>query len=261
MLGIIGVIAFLTVLTLSLVITRIATVALTMTGLSSEAAEFQARSAFTGTGFTTSEAEKIVNHPVRRRIVTLLMIARSAGLVTILISVMLSFASLESDSQRLWRLVWLTGGVFLLWVVSRRAFFRRHLSRMIEWALQKWTSLDTRDYESLLKLSGQYTVNEFQVTRGGWLADKTLKDCRLFDEGVLILGIYRSDGSYIGAPKGRTQIYAGDTLILYGRQETLRELNQRRNNAQGNMAHDRAVSKQKSQEEQEEIQDIEKRRE
>lgn len=63
MLGVIGVIAFLIVLTLSLVITRIATVALTMTGLSSEAAEFQARSAFTGTGFTTAEAEKIVNHP------------------------------------------------------------------------------------------------------------------------------------------------------------------------------------------------------
>ena len=63
MLGVIGVIAFLIVLTLSLVITRIATVALTMTGLSSEAAEFQARSAFTDTGYTTPEAEKIVNHP------------------------------------------------------------------------------------------------------------------------------------------------------------------------------------------------------
>jgi hypothetical protein len=52
---------------------------------------------------------------------------------------------------------------------------------------------------------------------------------------------------------------AGDTLILYGRQESLKELNQRRDDAQGNMAHDRAVSKQKSQEDHEEMQDLEKR--
>jgi hypothetical protein len=65
--GIVGIIALLTVLVLSLLITRVATVALTMTGLSQEAARFQARSAFTGTGFTTKEAEDVVNHPVRRR--------------------------------------------------------------------------------------------------------------------------------------------------------------------------------------------------
>lgn len=66
MVGIIGIVAFLTVLALSLTITRVATLVLAMTGLSWEAARFQARSAFTGTGFTTSEAESIVSHPVRR---------------------------------------------------------------------------------------------------------------------------------------------------------------------------------------------------
>ena len=89
MVGIIGIVALLTVLGLSLVITRLATMALVMTGLSEEAARFQARSAFTGTGFTTSESEKLVNHPVRRQIVMLLMILRSAGLISIVISLIL----------------------------------------------------------------------------------------------------------------------------------------------------------------------------
>jgi len=40
-------------LLLSLLITRIATIALSVTGLSRETARFQARSAFTGVGFTT----------------------------------------------------------------------------------------------------------------------------------------------------------------------------------------------------------------
>ena len=53
MIGVLGIAAFLTVLSLSLVITRITTIALIHTGLSHKAARFQARSAFTGTGYTT----------------------------------------------------------------------------------------------------------------------------------------------------------------------------------------------------------------
>lgn len=62
-----SIVSLLLILTLSILITRIATVALTHTGLSREAARFQARSAFTDVGFTTSESEKVVNHPERRR--------------------------------------------------------------------------------------------------------------------------------------------------------------------------------------------------
>jgi hypothetical protein len=47
---------------------RVATSALVMTGMARESARFQARSAFLGVGFTTGEAESVVDHPVRRRI-------------------------------------------------------------------------------------------------------------------------------------------------------------------------------------------------
>mgnify|MGYP001044033985 CR=1 FL=1 len=47
MVGIIGIVAFIIVLGLSLLVTRVATVALSMTGLSHQVAKFQARSAFT----------------------------------------------------------------------------------------------------------------------------------------------------------------------------------------------------------------------
>jgi hypothetical protein len=56
--AVVGIIAFLTVLCLSLIVTRIATVALTYTGLSRQAAALQARSAFRGTGFTISEPKR-----------------------------------------------------------------------------------------------------------------------------------------------------------------------------------------------------------
>ena len=62
----IAALTLLVVLTLSIVVVRAGAVALRLTGIPEEVARFQARSAFTGAGFTTSESEAIVNHPVRR---------------------------------------------------------------------------------------------------------------------------------------------------------------------------------------------------
>lgn len=58
-------ITLLVILTVSVVVVRAAAVALRLTGMPVEVARFQARSAFTGTGFTTSESEAIVNYPIR----------------------------------------------------------------------------------------------------------------------------------------------------------------------------------------------------
>jgi hypothetical protein len=245
MLGILGIIALLTVLGLSLVITRLASIALEMTGLSREVATLQARSAFTGTGFTTSESEKVVNHPVRRRIVMMLMILRSAGLVTVIISVILSFVSAGDAQHRLFRLVWLIGGVAGLLALAHLPFVNRGLERVIGWALNRWTDLDVRDYSRLLNLSGDYGVTEVNIREGDWVEDKDLKECDLGQEGVTVLGIQRSDGGYVGAPHGDTTVYAGDTLIVYGRSDTLEDLDQRRRGGAGDVAHQQAVGEQK----------------
>jgi len=244
MAGVIGIIALLTVLALSLVITRLATIALTMTGLSREAASFQARSAFTATGFTTRESEDVVGHPVRRRIVMLLMILRSAGLVTIVLSLILSFVGPAREARRLARLLWVVGGALTLLIVAHLPVVSAGLERLISWALNRWTDLDVRDYARLLKLSGPYTVTEMHVDESDWVEDKQLRQCNLAGEGVIVLGVQRSSGQYVGAPRGTTCIHAGDTLILYGRSDVLRELDQRRGGGAGDAAHERSVDDQ-----------------
>lgn len=72
------------VVALSALITKVATIALMHTGLSTQSARFQARSAYTAAGFTTSESEKIMNHPVRRKIIFNLMLIGNAGIVTVM---------------------------------------------------------------------------------------------------------------------------------------------------------------------------------
>ncbi|MEZ6097718.1 MAG: hypothetical protein R3E01_01980 [Pirellulaceae bacterium] len=89
--------SLLTVLTLSFLITRFGTAALALTGVSYELARLQAVSAFTGVGFTTSESERIVSHPARRRILIVLMILGNAGIVTAVSTLILSFTGADDQ--------------------------------------------------------------------------------------------------------------------------------------------------------------------
>ena len=109
----------------SLLITRIATMALTLTGLSREVARFQARSALSGVGFTTSEAESVVTHPIRRRIVLVLMLAGSAGIVTVMATLLLSFVNADRE-QAFLRLAVLAGGLAGILVISKSPLVSAH---------------------------------------------------------------------------------------------------------------------------------------
>src|SRR5919106_4044429 len=110
---------------LALLVMRVATVILTLTGLSRESARFQVRSAMTGVGFTTSETEAVVNHPVRRRVVMLLMLIGSAGVITAMTTLIVSFARADREGA-LWRSLLLAGGLAgVLLLPPRRAFVRR----------------------------------------------------------------------------------------------------------------------------------------
>lgn len=141
-------------LTLSLLITRIATVALTLTGMSRESARFQARSAFTGVGYTTTGTEQIVGHPMRRRIVMLLMLLGNIGLVTVVSALMLSFLG-DPQGRGSLGIPLLIVGIVVLSVAAVSRWLDRRMCAVIEWALRKWTDIDTRDYASVLHLSGR----------------------------------------------------------------------------------------------------------
>jgi hypothetical protein len=239
-----AVISIIVVLTLSLIITRIATIALTLTGLSRESAKFQARSAFTGVGFTTSEAEKVVNHPVRRRILLMLMLLGNAGIVTAISSIILTFVGTGSSVGWFWRLVWLILGLSVFWTVATSSWIDRRLSPFITWSLKRWSKIDARDYARVLHLAGEYGIVEMEVEEQDWLAHNSLSELDLSREGVLVLGIQRTDGRYVGAPKGTTQVFPGDTLILYGRSPVLADIDRRRADSSGELAHRQRIIEQ-----------------
>ncbi len=240
----IAVVSVLLVLTISVLVMRVASVALVHTGMGREAARFQARSAFTGAGFTTSEAESVVSHPVRRRIVAWLMLAGNVGIVTAMSSLLLSFVDMRGSQGAWLSLGVLVAGLMSLLVVSSSAWVDRYLCRVISWALKRFTQLDARDYASLLHLREDYGVSDLRVQPGEWLSGSTLAEAGLSMEGILVLGFECPGGQFIGAPAQDTEIRERDRLLLYGRTPRIAEIDRRRRNGDGERSHVAAVAEQ-----------------
>jgi len=87
---------------------------------------------------------------------------------------------------------------------------------------------DKVDFEDLdlrqrLTLARGYAVAEVIVGAKSELADKTLREAALRDKDIAVLSINRN-GQIIPNPRGDREMLAGDLLLCYGKQTTLREL-------------------------------------
>lgn len=234
------------VVALSLLVTRIATVILSATGLSQQAARFQARSAFTGSGFTTSESEDVVNHPVRRKVIMWLMFLGNAGIVAGAGTLIIGFRHGGAGGPG-GQVLELGLGLLALLYLSKNRWVDRRLTALISRALRRFTDLPTRDLDGLLDLHGDYAVSELAVAEGDWVADATLAQLDLRDEGVVVLGVNRPDGRYLGAPVGDTWLEPGDVLILYGEEQALNEIDHRPAGEDGDARHAEAVKRHRAQ--------------
>lgn len=233
-----AVLSLLLVLALSMLVIRVGSVALLMTGVSEDVASFQALSAFSGAGFTTDEAESMVTDPARRRITAILIRLGSVGLATSIATLLLSFVGAGPATPE--RLLVLLLGVGALVGLARSTAFHRMLTPLIERTLDRYTTLQLRDYASLLHLQQDYRIVEIDVENETWLAHQRLEDLDLTREGVLVLGVVRPDDGYIGAPQPTLELRPQDRIIAYGRNHRLQELSLRKTGNQ--KAHRDAVA-------------------
>lgn len=224
MVSTVALLSLVVIVALTLVVIRVGTVALMMTGLSRDVAQFQALSAFSGAGFTTTEAEQMMASPERRAIIKNLIRLGSLGVITAIGSLVVSFAGAENAGFEEYVLVGI--GCLVLYIAARSKMLDAILTPVIQTLLAQTTSLELRDYTELLGLQGEFGVAEVLVEEGEWLCGKEIQSLRLPAEGVLVLGIERADG-YVGAPPPELEIRDGDTLVAYGPRERLVELSER----------------------------------
>lgn len=195
-------------------IVRVASVAMRLTGMSEGQARFQALSALSGTGFTTSESEMIVNYPIRRKIIAILMVVGNLGIVSLFSTFMISF--LRTDAQLsliLSQIAWMVIGVGGLFLFLTNKRFDTFLCGVISRYLQKFTRLGKRRFDRLLQLADGVSIVEHHLAFG------EAKDRHEFLSDypeLSLLALRSSEGeTLIDAPDGQ-KLNHGDALILSG---------------------------------------------
>jgi hypothetical protein len=208
----------------SLFAVRVGATALMMTGLSWDTASFQSYSAFFGVGFTTREAEMVVNHPVRRRIIRDLILAGNVGLTSGLATLVVTL--MQTAGTR--HLLFVVGGVvvclIILMALSRVGWLQRFFDRAIQRTLERTGMVRALDYELLLRIQHGYVVSEIEVLPDTWLAGRELRVSRPWDRGVIILSVQRNGEMVPGLPGPTDVILSGDILTAYGKEKSLQSM-------------------------------------
>jgi len=206
---------FLVVAVITTAFTKLATGALIATGVPPESAAFQARSAFSGAGFTTVEAENVVNHPVRRRIIGTTMFVGSLGTPTLVVTVLVGFIAPGPGSTVERTLVTVSGVLLIAMMVFNKPYQRwlqgigiRYVRRRLEPAL-------SAEPAELLVLSDTMAVQSIRLGETPPDGPRSLRALANALPEVVVLGIRRGS-DYIGEPPVDVELHAGDELIVYG---------------------------------------------
>lgn len=210
----IAALSLLVILGISFFLIRLASVALKLTGMAESNAKFQAISALTGTGFTTTEAEMIANFPIRRKIVSWLMILGNLGIVSVLSTLMISFVRTDANVEAiLTQLAWMIGVIVVFFGIMLTPFVDRFFCGVISFLLKKLTFLGGRHYQKLLQLGNEFSVSEHQFFAKESLTPKKIQ-AELKD--FTILAVRRRSGVTERFALDMAPIEPDDSLIIFG---------------------------------------------
>jgi hypothetical protein len=229
------------IMTFSYLVVKAGAVALMMTGLSFDSAMFQAQSAFMGVGFTTRESETVVNHPARRRIISWLMLTGYLSLGSVIASLVANFGRADDAGDWAVRIAWLGVGAISIFLLTRLPGVRNGVVWLFTRLIASRKRVRLQDYEELLRVDEGFAVAHMTIEPENWMADKSLRQMRLTDEGVIVLNIVRGSGNVFATPGPDTALRAGDKLLLYGHEDCLARLAER--NARGGELEHLAVAR------------------
>ncbi len=206
---------FLIVAVITVAFTKLATGALIATGMPAELAAFQARSAFSGAGFTTTEAENVMNQPVRRKIIGTTMLAGSLGTPTLVVTVLVGLI-VPGPGSTIERVLVILSGLFLILMAITNQPIQRWLTGVGHRYIQRHLMPALADHrEELLVLSDEFAIQSVRLSAPVAEA-RSLRGLAHALPGMTVLGV-RKGTEFVGEPPVDIDLLEGDQLILYGR--------------------------------------------
>jgi hypothetical protein len=195
-------------------IVRVATIILKLTGMDERTARFQSISAFTGTGFTTKDAETILEDQVRIKTIIVLMVLGKIGIVSVIASLFFSFGqgNLTAD---LWKAGIILVFTFVLYKLTTLKGFSRALNHLIEKSIVAGGIVKQRTLEELFNLPKGYGLAQLTITENSREKGATLIEAGFSKKDILVLSIERKS-KLISFPHADDVIRVGDRLLCYG---------------------------------------------
>lgn len=225
-----NILLFFVAILVSFIVVRIGAVAFQLTGLEWAVAKFQSLSCFSGTGFTTKEAELITHHPQRRKIASILMVLGNAGIVT-LIATFANTLGMEPFLPNflpvMERIVprgvmpWVDLGLIIIFTyVVYKIFTRSRLAvrftDFVRARMVKREMIKRVTFEELIVATGGYGVSSIEVCSNSPMLNKALVDSGLRQADVTVLAIERK-GEMIPNPPAQMKIIMGDRVVCFGK--------------------------------------------
>ena len=229
---------FIIVLVASFIVVRIGAIAFQLTGLEWSLAKFQSLSCFSGTGFTTREAELITGHEHRRRIASVLMVLGNAGLVTLIAT---AAGALNPQNTLLgwlsesflpfvpkWLVLWVNMGIIVLaLVVVFKLFLNKKFTRPLTDYLRKKiirkAFFNPVCFEEVSVFPDGYSLIRIWVADNSPLAGRSLAESALSKSGIRIVAVI-SDEQTLPDPDPETSIKPGQELIAFGKSDALHRI-------------------------------------
>jgi hypothetical protein len=206
----------------SFIVVRIGGFALQLTGIEPEVATFQALSAFSGTGFTTREAERVVGHRTRRRIVTILIILGNAGMVTVIATLVASFTQVSGYTWFLIRLAIIIGGIFGLYQLIIRSKVGHGILDRMRKPLMNLILREAPVVEEIFNAGKEWAISLVVIKRSSKNVGLSVADITAGGD-VEILAIDRAGTDLIRPDRGE-KIVSGDRLLVYANRESIKRV-------------------------------------
>ncbi|MFC2045281.1 hypothetical protein ACFLUH_01205 [Chloroflexota bacterium] len=189
-------------------------IAFEATGMERSKARFQALSAITGTGFTTSEAESVVNHPQRRNIASRLIVVGTTGLLGTIVALILFIrAGLNAPSPVI--IIGIVIALITIVLLIKLGAISK-ITGAIVGRLRKPKLNASVTTEEIIHKTGQYGVARLSVGKQALESQLTIKATGLEEHGLTVLAIERNDIA-IPFPAKEEGLLTGDYLLCYGK--------------------------------------------
>ncbi|GEL04440.1 TrkA C-terminal domain-containing protein [Rummeliibacillus stabekisii] len=188
------------------------------TGLKTKISRFQVISMLTATGFTTDESKIIIDHPIRRKIASFLILFGAFSLAVIISSI----SNILSDDLRLKELSIICGVLFAILAILKLPLTRKKLTRSFKRELENEFQIYERPVKDVLYLDSEDFVTEMNITEHSKLVGKRISDILDEEEDIRILFIKRGE-VWIRKDLFSCTLNQGDQVLLYGNKKEIEE--------------------------------------